>query len=66
MTSAPRSFTITGAASFASSTWIMTRRGVEASGREAMWNAAEPEEPRKNGQLATEFEIGPTHSARIC
>jgi MobA/MobL family len=41
--------------------WIMTRRGVAEPGREAMWNAAEAAEPRKNGRLATEFEIGLPH-----
>ena len=40
-------------------TRIMVREGVEApQSREAFWNAAEAAEDRKNGRIATEFQIG--------
>jgi len=40
-------------------TRIMVRSGVDApESRETFWNAAEAAEARKNGRIATEFQIG--------
>jgi hypothetical protein len=43
-------------------TRIMVRSGVDApESRETFWNAAEAAEARKNGRIATEFQIGLPH-----